>query len=42
MKAENQPIKPVKYTLQELLDKITPENLHPECDYGKPVGKESI
>lgn len=42
MKTESKPEKPVKYTLQELLDKITPENLHPEYDYGKPVGKEIL
>jgi hypothetical protein len=27
-------------TLDELLDGITPENLHPEIDLGPPVGKE--
>ena len=29
-----------KYTLEELLDGITEENLHGEIDFGKPVGKE--
>ncbi len=29
-----------KYTLQELLAKVTPDNIHNETDWGKPVGKE--
>lgn len=29
-----------KYTLQGLLDGVTPENLHGETDVGKPVGRE--
>ena len=29
-----------KYTLQELLSKVTPQNIHPEIDWGPPVGKE--
>lgn len=29
-----------KYTLDELLAHITPENLHKETDWGKPAGKE--
>ncbi len=29
-----------KYTLEELLKGITPENIHPETDWGKPMGKE--
>jgi antitoxin MazE len=29
-----------KYTLEELVSKITPENRHPETDWGPPVGKE--
>ena len=32
--------KPPKYSLKELLDKVTPENIHPEVDWGPPVGKE--
>lgn len=32
--------KPRKYTLDELLAKVTPDNIHPETDWGKPVGKE--
>ncbi|MEO7634910.1 MAG: AbrB/MazE/SpoVT family DNA-binding domain-containing protein [Sphingomicrobium sp.] len=27
-------------TLEELLARITPENRHPETDWGPPVGKE--
>jgi antitoxin MazE len=35
-------LKPVKkrYSLKELVDKITPRNLHPEADFGKPMGGE--
>lgn len=33
------PVRP-KYSLEELLEGITPENLHPETDWGPPVGKE--
>ena len=29
-----------KYTLEELLDGMTPKNVHPEIDWGPPVGKE--
>jgi antitoxin component of MazEF toxin-antitoxin module len=29
-----------KYTLDELLAQITEDNIHPEFDMGKPVGKE--
>lgn len=34
------PKKEKEYTLDELLDKVTPENIHEEVDWGKPVGKE--
>ena len=27
-------------TLESLLARITPENIHPETDWGPPVGKE--
>jgi len=27
-------------TLEELLAGVTPENIHPETDWGSPVGKE--
>ncbi|MFO0967751.1 MAG: AbrB/MazE/SpoVT family DNA-binding domain-containing protein [Gemmataceae bacterium] len=30
-----------EYTLEELLRKITPENIHGETDWGPPVGKET-
>lgn len=39
-------LKPVKvprrkrYTLDELLKGVTPENVHPEMDYGPDVGRE--
>jgi antitoxin MazE len=29
-----------KITLQQLLEKVTPENVHGEIDWGGPVGKE--
>ena len=29
-----------KYTLAELLEGVTPENVHAEVDFGRPVGKE--
>jgi antitoxin MazE len=34
------PVKKPSYTLDELLAQITPEILHNEIDFGKPVGKE--
>ena len=34
------PIRPRKYSLKELVSKITPQNRHPETDWGKPMGKE--
>ena len=27
-------------TLKDLVDRITPENLHPATDWGDPIGKE--
>lgn len=30
-----------KYSLSELLDHVTPKNLHGEIDWGKPKGKEA-
>jgi antitoxin MazE len=30
-----------RYTLEELLEGITPENLHGETDWGEAVGRES-
>ena len=35
------PLKKRKYTLKELVDGITPENMHGEFDWGPPVGKEA-
>jgi antitoxin MazE len=34
------PLKRRKYTLHELVSKITPQNRHPETDWGRPMGKE--
>lgn len=35
------PVKRRKYTLEELVSRITPRNRHPETDWGQPVGKET-
>ncbi len=32
--------KPRVLTLEEIVEQITPENLHPVIDWGKPVGNE--
>jgi len=32
---------PETYTLEDLVARITPENLHDETDWGPPVGRES-
>lgn len=32
--------RPAHPTLEELLARITPDNIHPETDWGPPVGKE--
>ncbi|MGI8469141.1 MAG: AbrB/MazE/SpoVT family DNA-binding domain-containing protein [Pyrinomonadaceae bacterium] len=29
-----------RFTLEELLQSVTPENLHGEIDFGAPVGRE--
>jgi antitoxin MazE len=36
-------LRPLKheYTLEELLDQVTPENLHGETDWGSAVGREA-
>lgn len=34
------PIAKSELTLEELLNQITPQNLHQAADWGKPVGKE--
>ncbi len=31
-----------RFTLAELLSKVTEENIHSETDWGKPVGKEIL
>ena len=36
-----EPVPRKEYTLSELLKGITPENLHEEVDFGRPVGKEA-
>lgn len=33
---------PKKINLDELLDKVTPENLHPATDWGADVGREVL
>lgn len=33
-------VAPSSYDLNELLDQITPENLHDPIDWGPPVGRE--
>lgn len=37
-----EPLRPSSYDLAELIDKITPDNLHDEIDFGPPVGKERL
>ena len=34
------PVRRSKYTTEELLAGVTDENIHPETDWGLPVGKE--
>lgn len=34
------PVEKKKYKLNELLAKVTKENIYPETYFGKPVGKE--
>ena len=36
------PLRPWSYDLGDLLKKITPDNLHDEVDFGKPVGRERL
>ena len=33
---------PKKFSLDELLDKVTPENLHPATDWGADLGREVL
>lgn len=35
-----EPVEKKKITLESLLADVTPENIHPETDWGKPMGKE--
>ena len=35
-----EPLQRKEFSLSELINKITPRNLHKEVDFGKPVGKE--
>lgn len=34
-------LRPVRFTLEELLERVTPENQHAELPIGKRVGRES-
>lgn len=36
-----EPVRRRQYDLSELLDRITPENVHDEADFGRPVGREA-
>ncbi|MEO1438812.1 MAG: AbrB/MazE/SpoVT family DNA-binding domain-containing protein [Chloroflexota bacterium] len=35
-------IKRRRYTLDDMLSQITPENVHEETDWGTPTGKEQL
>ncbi len=35
-------VRETDYDLDQLLDRITPENLHEPVDFGGPVGKEAL
>ncbi len=35
-------VRETDYELNQLLDRITPENLHEAIDFGGPVGKEAL
>jgi antitoxin MazE len=35
-----EPLRPKRFSLEELLAGITPENVHGETDWGPPQGKE--
>ncbi len=37
-----EPMMRIEYQIEELLAGITPQNLHGESDFGKPVGKELL
>jgi antitoxin MazE len=34
------PLRQRKYTLEQLVSKITPKNRHPETEWGQPMGDE--
>ena len=36
-----EPLQRKEYSLSELLNKITSQNLHHEVEFGRPVGKEA-
>jgi antitoxin component of MazEF toxin-antitoxin module len=31
-----------RYTFRELMDRVTPDNLHAEISTGRPVGREAL
>ena len=35
-------VRETDYDLDQLIDRITPENLHESIDFGRPVGKETL
>ncbi|SDP83224.1 AbrB/MazE/SpoVT family DNA-binding domain-containing protein [Phyllobacterium sp. OV277] len=37
-----EPVRQVEYDLDQLIEGITPENIHSEADFGDPVGKEAL
>jgi len=37
-----EPIRDCKFAIEQLLDGITPQNLHTEIDFGAPEGKELL
>jgi antitoxin MazE len=36
-----EPVRFMEYRLEDLLEQITPENLHAEVEFGRPTGKEA-
>ncbi len=37
-----EPLRPASCDIANLVAKITPDNLHDEVDFGRPVGKERL
>ena len=37
-----EPLRPTSYDLADLLEGITPHNLHDEADFGRPVGNKKF